>query len=113
MHLFINQSFSPSPDEQVTPHLPPARPRARCLRASEPARSLCCCWTVLLTVLARMGSWRVVRAVLRCTMPARLPCPLTRSATHARVLLQLGDLYKCFQTDGKLVIHYALMEAWG
>ena len=38
-----------------------------------------------------MGSWRVVRAVLRCTMPARLPCPLTRSATHARVLLQLGD----------------------
>mmetsp|Transcript_48217 Transcript_48217/g.127664 ORF Transcript_48217/g.127664 Transcript_48217/m.127664 type:complete len:106 (-) Transcript_48217:40-357(-) len=26
---------------------------------------------------------------------------------------QLGDLFKCFQTDGKLVVHYALMEAWG
>mmetsp|Transcript_34370 Transcript_34370/g.70884 ORF Transcript_34370/g.70884 Transcript_34370/m.70884 type:complete len:123 (+) Transcript_34370:579-947(+) len=26
---------------------------------------------------------------------------------------QLGDLYKCFQMDGKLVIDYALMEAWG
>mmetsp|Transcript_55577 Transcript_55577/g.131966 ORF Transcript_55577/g.131966 Transcript_55577/m.131966 type:complete len:132 (-) Transcript_55577:71-466(-) len=26
---------------------------------------------------------------------------------------QLGDLYKCFQTDGRLVVDYALMEAWG
>eukprot|EP00287_Rhodomonas_sp_CCMP768_P002397 CAMPEP_0196718112 /NCGR_PEP_ID=MMETSP1091-20130531/1395_1 /TAXON_ID=302021 /ORGANISM="Rhodomonas sp., Strain CCMP768" /LENGTH=121 /DNA_ID=CAMNT_0042058691 /DNA_START=238 /DNA_END=600 /DNA_ORIENTATION=+ len=25
---------------------------------------------------------------------------------------QLGDLYKCFQMDGKLQIDYALMEAW-
>mmetsp|Transcript_55837 Transcript_55837/g.130831 ORF Transcript_55837/g.130831 Transcript_55837/m.130831 type:complete len:127 (+) Transcript_55837:122-502(+) len=26
---------------------------------------------------------------------------------------QLGDLFKCFQMDGKLQIDYALMEAWG
>mmetsp|Transcript_35834 Transcript_35834/g.80736 ORF Transcript_35834/g.80736 Transcript_35834/m.80736 type:complete len:134 (-) Transcript_35834:141-542(-) len=26
---------------------------------------------------------------------------------------QLGDLYKCFQNNGKLVIDYALKEAWG
>mmetsp|Transcript_56733 Transcript_56733/g.139216 ORF Transcript_56733/g.139216 Transcript_56733/m.139216 type:complete len:123 (+) Transcript_56733:1-369(+) len=25
----------------------------------------------------------------------------------------LSDLFKCFQTDGKLVVDYALMEAWG
>eukprot|EP00293_Proteomonas_sulcata_P009524 CAMPEP_0184294056 /NCGR_PEP_ID=MMETSP1049-20130417/5338_1 /TAXON_ID=77928 /ORGANISM="Proteomonas sulcata, Strain CCMP704" /LENGTH=122 /DNA_ID=CAMNT_0026602217 /DNA_START=626 /DNA_END=994 /DNA_ORIENTATION=+ len=26
---------------------------------------------------------------------------------------QLGDLFKCFQSDGRLVVDYALMEAWG
>jgi len=74
VHLFINQSFSPSPDEQVLPWRRRTRPSLRKLRG--------------------------------CVGHADAP-------RDALLSLQLGDLYKCFGTDGKLVIDYALMEAWG
>ena len=62
-HLFINQAFCPSPDEQLGD-------------------------------LFKVWNFRFCDI---CIEPD----------------LTMDNIVQCFQTDGKLVVHYALMEAWG